>query len=204
MVAAVALQGALMPDAHLGMGATVGSVIPTKGAIIPAAVGVDIGCGMMAHRTSLTGDDLPESLVIEAGRAQSTRSADRDEATGSASGRAGAGYFAFDFIDAARRPRVQEVAQAHQSAGLVAGDQFVEPREVVLRGAVRHGLAQRAVGRRLAQVQVGHEQRVGSRPPKRAFGQQVQAFTGPIDAGVRGFGDGEHAMHCGQMLPASV
>lgn len=54
---------ALMPDAHLGKGATVGSVIPTEGAIIPAAVGVDIGCGMMAVRTQfdaahLTGTDL--------------------------------------------------------------------------------------------------------------------------------------------------
>jgi tRNA-splicing ligase RtcB len=49
---------ALMPDAHLGKGATVGSVIPTLGAIMPAAVGVDIGCGMMAVRTQLTGDDL--------------------------------------------------------------------------------------------------------------------------------------------------
>ncbi len=45
---------ALMPDAHLGKGATVGSVIPTVGAIIPAAVGVDIGCGMMAVRTQFT------------------------------------------------------------------------------------------------------------------------------------------------------
>lgn len=45
---------ALMPDAHLGKGATVGSVIPTEGAIIPAAVGVDIGCGMIAHRTQFT------------------------------------------------------------------------------------------------------------------------------------------------------
>src|SRR3954465_1753497 len=51
---------ALMPDAHLGKGATVGSVIPTIGAIIPAAVGVDIGCGMMAVRTGLTADDLPD------------------------------------------------------------------------------------------------------------------------------------------------
>src|SRR5581483_9699561 len=42
---------ALMPDAHLGKGATVGSVIPTLGAIVPAAVGVDIGCGMIAART---------------------------------------------------------------------------------------------------------------------------------------------------------
>ena len=44
---------AVMPDCHWGMGATVGSVIPTKGAIIPAAVGVDIGCGMAAMRTSM-------------------------------------------------------------------------------------------------------------------------------------------------------
>lgn len=53
---------AIMPDIHWGMGATVGSVIPTKGAIIPAAVGVDIGCGMMAHRTSLFASDLPDTL----------------------------------------------------------------------------------------------------------------------------------------------
>ena len=49
---------ALMPDAHLGLGATVGSVIPTDRAVIPAAVGVDIGCGMMAVRTQFTGDDV--------------------------------------------------------------------------------------------------------------------------------------------------
>lgn len=49
---------ALMPDAHLGRGATVGSVIPTLGAIIPAAVGVDIGCGMMAVRTAYGAADL--------------------------------------------------------------------------------------------------------------------------------------------------
>lgn len=53
---------AAMPDVHWGMGATVGSVIATKGAIIPAAVGVDIGCGMMAHRTTLTASDLPDNL----------------------------------------------------------------------------------------------------------------------------------------------
>src|ERR1035437_3546947 len=49
---------ALMPDAHLGKGATVGSVIPTLGAIIPAAVGVDIGCGMIAVRTQFTAEDM--------------------------------------------------------------------------------------------------------------------------------------------------
>ncbi|ELW84739.1 MULTISPECIES: RtcB family protein [Acinetobacter] len=53
---------AVMPDVHVGIGATIGSVIPTKGAIIPAAVGVDIGCGMMAARTSLTASDLPNNL----------------------------------------------------------------------------------------------------------------------------------------------
>ena len=53
---------AVMPDVHVGIGSTIGSVIPTKGAIIPAAVGVDIGCGMMAARTSLTASDLPDNL----------------------------------------------------------------------------------------------------------------------------------------------
>jgi tRNA-splicing ligase RtcB len=53
---------ALMPDAHFGMGATVGSVIPTKSAVIPAAVGVDIGCGMIAAELSVTEDQLPDSL----------------------------------------------------------------------------------------------------------------------------------------------
>src|SRR6202051_3486081 len=53
---------AAMPDVHWGIGATVGSVIPTKGAIIPAAVGVDIGCGMMAVKTSLNARDLPDNL----------------------------------------------------------------------------------------------------------------------------------------------
>jgi tRNA-splicing ligase RtcB len=54
---------AVMPDVHVGKGATIGSVIPTHGAIIPAAVGVDIGCGMMAVRTSLQAEDLPDNLA---------------------------------------------------------------------------------------------------------------------------------------------
>lgn len=53
---------AVMPDVHLGKGSAIGSVIPTQGAIIPAAVGVDIGCGMMAARTTLTAADLPDHL----------------------------------------------------------------------------------------------------------------------------------------------
>jgi tRNA-splicing ligase RtcB len=60
--AAVSGPIALMPDAHWGMGATVGSVIPTESAIIPAAVGVDIGCGMIAVETDLTASMLPDNL----------------------------------------------------------------------------------------------------------------------------------------------
>src|ERR1700678_2606686 len=54
---------AVMPDVHWGMGATVGSVIATKGAIVPAAVGVDIGCGMAAAMTVISAADLPDSLA---------------------------------------------------------------------------------------------------------------------------------------------
>jgi len=53
---------AAMPDVHWGMGATVGSVVATRGAIIPAAVGVDIGCGMLDYRSNLNSSDLPNNL----------------------------------------------------------------------------------------------------------------------------------------------
>src|SRR5438067_10149973 len=59
---------ALMPDAHIGIGATVGSVIPTKGAVIPAAVGVDIGCGMVAAELNVIEDQLPDALEPLLGR----------------------------------------------------------------------------------------------------------------------------------------
>lgn len=77
---------AIMPDVHWGMGATIGSVIATHGAIIPAAVGVDIGCGMVAQRTTLTASDLPDSLhalrselerVIPHGRTNNGMAGDR-------------------------------------------------------------------------------------------------------------------------------
>ena len=51
-----------MPDAHVGIGATIGSVIPTENAIIPAAVGVDIGCGMIAVETDLSAEHLPDDM----------------------------------------------------------------------------------------------------------------------------------------------
>jgi tRNA-splicing ligase RtcB len=78
---------AVMPDVHLGKGSTIGSVIPTVGAVIPAAVGVDIGCGMMAAKTTLRAGDLPDNLgkvrsaieqAIPHGMSPKTRSAGRD------------------------------------------------------------------------------------------------------------------------------
>lgn len=65
-IAALPILGghvAIMPDVHVGKGAAVGAVIPTRGAIIPAAVGVDIGCGMVAVRTTLKASDLPDTLA---------------------------------------------------------------------------------------------------------------------------------------------
>jgi len=61
-VAAIKGHVALMPDAHWGMGCTIGSVIPTQGAIIPSAVGVDIGCGVVAAETMMRADQLPDDL----------------------------------------------------------------------------------------------------------------------------------------------
>src|ERR687889_463897 len=55
---------AVMPDCHYGRGATVGTVIATKGSIIPAAVGVDIGCGMIAVKTPLTRDDITDAAAL--------------------------------------------------------------------------------------------------------------------------------------------
>ena len=77
---------AAMPDVHWGIGATVGSVIPTQGAIIPAAVGVDIGCGMMAVQTTLNASHLPDNLkplrtaiekAVPHGRTENGRKGDR-------------------------------------------------------------------------------------------------------------------------------
>jgi tRNA-splicing ligase RtcB len=85
---------AAMPDVHAGIGATVGSVIPTRGAIIPAAVGVDIGCGMNAVRTTLSASQLPDNLArvrsaIESLVPVGFEQHAYDKVRGSAHGRAG-------------------------------------------------------------------------------------------------------------------
>lgn len=130
---------AAMPDVHWGMGATVGSVIATKGAIIPAAVGVDIGCGMAAQRTTLTAADLPDNLgplrsAIEAaiphGRTNNGAPGDRG-----AWGEVPAHHVPviLPALDALRlitekHPKLQRAAAraAHHAGTLGAGNHFVE------------------------------------------------------------------------------
>ncbi len=128
---------AVMPDAHQGMGATVGSVVATAGAVIPAAVGVDIGCGMMAARTSLRAADLPDHLggvraAIEArvphGRTDNGGKNDR-----------GAWHDAPEAVTAAwaelspryaeiveRHPRIGRGATVEQLGTLGTGNHFIE------------------------------------------------------------------------------
>ena len=97
---------ALMPDAHLGLGATVGSVIPTLGAIMPAAVGVDIGCGMIAVRTQFTGDDLATRGDLKTLREQIERAI--PVSAGGANNR----------IVATAGPRIEELTREADAIGL--------------------------------------------------------------------------------------
>ena len=121
---------AVMPDVHLGRGATVGSVIPTKGAIIPAAVGVDIGCGMAAVMTSITASQLPDSLkairvgiekVIPVGQGSHKQPPRRSESAWYS--RHKAGYEAIE----ARHPKIAEKKSAALQIGtLGGGNHFIE------------------------------------------------------------------------------
>jgi tRNA-splicing ligase RtcB len=128
---------AAMPDVHFGIGATVGSVIPTRGAVIPAAVGVDIGCGMMAVRTSLTASDLPDDLkgiraaierAVPHGRTNHGGKGDRGAWTSlparaeDAWKRLRPGYDAI----LARHPRLDRGATAEHLGTLGGGNHFIE------------------------------------------------------------------------------
>jgi tRNA-splicing ligase RtcB (3'-phosphate/5'-hydroxy nucleic acid ligase) len=129
---------AIMPDVHWGMGATVGSVIPTVGAIIPAAVGVDVGCGMAAARTSLTADQLPDNLFglrseIEAaiphGRTDNGGRNDKGAWSGELPREAVAAYAGlaegYDQI-VAKHPKANHVRTAGHIGTLGTGNHFVE------------------------------------------------------------------------------
>ena len=129
---------AVMPDVHMGIGATVGSVIPTRGAIIPAAVGVDIGCGMMATRTSLTASELPSDLgplrsAIEAAvpHGRSDNGGKNDKGAWREVPDAVAGVWddalraRWDRI-ADKHPRLRRGATAEQLGTLGGGNHFIE------------------------------------------------------------------------------
>ncbi len=128
---------AAMPDVHWGMGATVGSVIPTRGAIIPAAVGVDIGCGMMAVRTTLSASQLPDDLhpirtAIEravphgrtnnGGRGDRGAWADLPEPTAAAWTGLEAGFRAI----CDKHPKVAQCNHTHHLGTLGTGNHFIE------------------------------------------------------------------------------
>jgi tRNA-splicing ligase RtcB (3'-phosphate/5'-hydroxy nucleic acid ligase) len=128
---------AAMPDVHWGVGATIGSVIPTRGAIIPAAVGVDLGCGMMAVRTSLDASRLPDDLhairiaierAVPHGRTDRGGANDRG-AWASLPPRHAEAWAAikpaYDAI-AAKHPRVGKGNDANHLGTLGTGNHFVE------------------------------------------------------------------------------
>jgi tRNA-splicing ligase RtcB (3'-phosphate/5'-hydroxy nucleic acid ligase) len=128
---------AAMPDCHFGMGATVGSVIPTKGAIIPAAVGVDIGCGMMAWKLTVKAHQLPDNLAAirsDIERAVphgfvSTKGRARRGGWETVPNSVGSRWRELDdryrtIID--KHPRISHKAPAHQLGSLGTGNHFIE------------------------------------------------------------------------------
>ncbi|MEU2753321.1 RtcB family protein [Streptomyces albidoflavus] len=124
---------AVMPDVHYGKGATVGSVIAMRDAVCPAAVGVDIGCGMSAVRTSLTAGDLPGNLsrlrsrieeVIPVGRGMHERPVDPTRTHGFGTNRWEAFWDRFDTV--ADSVHFRRERAAHQMGTLGSGNHFVE------------------------------------------------------------------------------
>ena len=107
---------AAMPDVHWGIGATVGSVIPTVGAVIPAAAGVDIGCGMMATQTSLTANDLPESLREVGATVRRTDVTSGSTGQGGRGPRCRTGTTSFHPLRAVRRQRTGAARRARPPA----------------------------------------------------------------------------------------
>lgn len=140
---------ALMPDAHVGIGATIGSVIPTAGAVIPAAVGVDIGCGMIAVETDIAAGRLPDDLAALLSRIEAVVPAGLGQ--GHASERALRGLELPSHFS-----QKEASAAARQFGSLGSGNHFVEvcldERAVVW--VVLHS-GSRGVGNQLARKHIG-------------------------------------------------
>ncbi len=150
---------ALMPDAHGGIGATVGSVIPTKGAVIPSAVGVDIGCGMIAAELDVTQDQLPDNLQPLLGRIE------RAVPAGVGKGHDSAGNAAGRWLASHRPATDLSSAQADKAARqfgtLGSGNHFFELC-VDERGRVWVVLhsGSRGIGNQLAQMHIAKARRL--------------------------------------------
>ncbi|HVL07149.1 MAG TPA: RtcB family protein [Acidimicrobiales bacterium] len=150
---------ALMPDAHVGIGATVGSVIPTKGAVIPSAVGVDIGCGMIAAELDVTEDQLPDNLQPLLGRIE------RAVPAGVGKGHDTAGNAAGRWLSNHRPATSLSAAQADKAAKqfgtLGSGNHFFELC-VDERGRVWVVLhsGSRGIGNQLAQMHIAKARRL--------------------------------------------
>jgi tRNA-splicing ligase RtcB len=154
----VAGHVALMPDAHYGKGACVGSVIPTAGAIIPAAVGVDIGCGMIAVRTQQTAAALPDSLDPLMSLTEARIPAGVGEGHGHRSDAALAWFARHERTDFDAR---QEATTVEQFGTLGSGNHFVEVCVDESEGVwlVLHS-GSRGIGNRLAQKHIKVAQRL--------------------------------------------
>ncbi|MFI8184514.1 RtcB family protein [Actinacidiphila glaucinigra] len=159
---------AVMPDVHYGKGATVGSVIAMHGAVCPAAVGVDIGCGMSAVRTSLTADDLPGDLsrlrskieqAVPVGRGMHDEAVDPARLYGLSA--AGWDRFWDGFDDLAEPVRFRRERATRQMGSLGSGNHFIE---VCLdeEGAVWLMLhsGSRNIGKELAEYHIGEAQKL--------------------------------------------
>jgi tRNA-splicing ligase RtcB len=126
---------AVMPDVHLGKGSTIGSVIPTLGAIIPAAVGVDIGCGMMAARTTLSARDLPDNLhglrtaierAVPHGRTHGARDRGSWQTPPESVDQAWSGLVAGFKVLTDKYPRLQKTNNHKHLGTLGTGNHFIE------------------------------------------------------------------------------
>jgi tRNA-splicing ligase RtcB len=150
---------ALMPDAHVGIGATVGSVIPTLGAVIPSAVGVDIGCGMIAAELDVTEDQLPDNIEPLLGRIE------RAVPAGVGKGHDTAGNAAGTWLSNHRPATDLSTAQADKAAKqfgtLGSGNHFFELC-VDERGRVWVVLhsGSRGIGNQLAQMHIAKARRL--------------------------------------------
>ena len=171
---------AVMPDVHLGKGATVGSVIPTRGAIVPAAVGVDIGCGMVAAELDLTADQLPDALDPLLGRIA------RAVPAGVGQGHAEVSRAADRFLTA-HRPATELTGRlamkaAKQFGSLGSGNHFFElcldERDHVW--VVLHS-GSRGIGNQLAQMHIGTARRLAQQLELRLEDRDLAYFLEGTD-----------------------